>query len=343
MNNLWASRGPLALLLVPVALLFGGVVWVRSALYKTGVLQSKKSDVPVIVVGNISVGGTGKTPIVGVLVKKLQDAGFRPGIVSRGYGALTAREPRLISAETLVEWAGDEPSMLARQTGVPICLCIARSEAVACLLRQTDVNVIISDDGLQHYAMARDIEIAVVDGQRLLGNGFLMPAGPLREPKGRMSRVAAIAVQHAANTSTIERAKSIDSVQLKQNKSVPAGSFHLDIVTLLNLHTNEKIALSEFTGKAVHAVAGVGNPQRFFTSLTEAGLEVNTHAMEDHHQYVPENLQFNDDLPILMTSKDAVKVRELDINLANMFEVSVVAVLDEELNSALDEIISSLT
>lgn len=342
MKTVWASRGIRARLLTPIAALFRGVVFARSTLYKVGILKAKALPVPVIVVGNISVGGTGKTPIVGALIKKLQSAGYRPGIVSRGYGAIPAVEPRLITANTTIEWAGDEPAMLLRQTGVPVCICTKRVAAVEFLTKETGVNIVVSDDGLQHYAMARDIEIAVIDGQRKLGNGWLLPAGPLREPPSRLNTVDAIAIQQTSNQAQAERRKTVDELALNQAHQVGIGHFHLQIITLINLRSNKPIELATFAGQKVHAVAGVGYPQRFFNSLREAGLDVIEHAMPDHHKFTPIDVQFEDAFPVLMTAKDAVKIREFDIDLATMYEVSVSAVLDQQLESTLDQALSTL-
>lgn len=336
MKALWTRRSFTARLLTPVACLFRLVVHIRSTLYKKGYLNTARSSVPVVVVGNISVGGTGKTPIVAALVKKLQSAGERPGIVSRGYGAVQAKEPRAIDAETAVEWAGDEPAMLFRETGVPVCICTDRSAAVEYLANETNTTIVISDDGLQHYAMHRDIELAVIDGQRLLGNGWLLPAGPLREPAARLNSVDVIAVQQTPDIDQADKANIFAELGLKKNSPVAIGSFHLDIISLVNLHSNEQSSLSLFAHQPVHAIAGVGNPERFFHSLRQANLIVKEHSMPDHHNYAAVDVQFNDDLPVMMTSKDAVKIRELNIDLTNFYEVSVTAVLDENLNDAID-------
>lgn len=325
-----------------MAALFWCVVFVRSKLFKLGLLKSVASSVPVIVVGNISVGGTGKTPIVSAVVTKLQTAGFRPGIVSRGYGAEPAKTPRLITTDTPIELSGDEPSLLLRETGVPVCLCISRSAAVEYLATQTSVNVVVSDDGLQHYAMQRDIEVVVVDGQRLFGNGWLLPAGPLREGRSRLNSVDVIAVQQTPDTSLVDKGQVYGSLPLNRQSQIGFGSFHLGIVTLINLGNNKHVSLADFAGRQVHSVAGVGNPQRFFASLRTAGLDVIEHAMSDHHKYVPTDIEFGDNLPILMTTKDAVKVREFAIDLANVFEVSVKVVLDENLEQALDQVVTTL-
>ncbi len=342
MNKVWFTRGWAAVALYPVTVLYGVLVFVRRSLYKSGILKSSSSGVPVIVVGNISVGGTGKTPIVSMLVKKLENAGYKPGIVSRGYGAVPAKEPRLINADSQVEWAGDEPLMLSRDTGVPVCICIARAAAVDYLVNEANVDVIVSDDGLQHYAMKRDMEIAVVDGQRLLGNGWLLPAGPLREPPARLNAVEIIAMQQRPDDAETDRLKRLESLPVLRETLLRAGSFHLAIDSLINLKTNQVKKLESFKNSRAHAVAGVGNPQRFFESLTRQSVELIKHAKPDHHKFLPEDVDFNDNLPVLMTSKDAVKVRELDVDMSNLYEVSVSAVLDEALESAFDRVLTTL-
>ncbi len=338
MKPIWASRGWRARILTPIAFIFSCVVKLRTTLYNLGLLKTNKFDVPVIVVGNISVGGTGKTPIVTAVVNKLKAAGFKPGIVSRGYGAQTANLPRDVFADTPAHLAGDEPLLLAQSTGVPVCICTDRSLAVTHLLENNKLDVVISDDGMQHYAMHRDVELAVVDGQRLLGNGWLVPAGPLREPPKRLSQVDLIAIQQAADATDEQRRAVIEKLKLKTK----AAHFHLAITGVKSLADEQTFALSTWHNKPVHAVAGLGNPQRFFSSLQVQGLHVQTHAMPDHHRYTADDLNFGDQHPILVTSKDAVKIRDLDINLSRVFEVMVEAKLDEPLNVAIDEIIKRI-
>jgi len=312
-------------------------VLLRVKLYKAGVLKVHHFTVPVIVVGNISVGGTGKTPIVGALVKRCLAAGKKPGIVSRGYGAASARLPRMIDANTPVEHSGDEPLLLARETGVPICIGADRSAATNWLIANNDVDVVISDDGMQHYAMNRDVELAVVDGHRLLGNGWLLPAGPLREPPQRLRHVDIIAVQKAKSETSISSTIISPSIH-----SPASGHFHLEIQVLQNLADQQTIAIEKLHGQQVHAVAGVGNPGRYFASLRAAGMEVVEHAMPDHYRYTAEDIAFNDQLPILITSKDAVKIRALEVDLTRVYEVRVAAIFDSDLDQAINKMIESL-
>lgn len=345
----------MAWLLLPVSMLFGCVVHIRFKLYKAGILKVHVFAAPVIVVGNISVGGTGKTPIVSAVVKRCQSLGKKPGIVSRGYGAEPARHPRMVDSNTLVELGGDEPVLLAGETGVPVCICVDRSAAVEWLIANNDVDVVISDDGLQHYAMHRDVELAVVDGQRLLGNGWLLPAGPLRERPKRLSHVDIIALQKTNSTSSIS-STSVSSSKMSSTKLPPdpsshlssnswavTGYFHLKIEALRNLADQHVMALESLGGQKVHAVAGVGNPDRFFSSLRAAGLDVLEHAMPDHHRYTVNDITFDDQFPVLITSKDAVKIRSLDLDLTCIYEVCVVADLDSDLDQAITNVITKLT
>ena len=346
MSKLWQERSLMAWLLLPISVLFGCVVHIRFKLYKAGILKVHAFAAPVIVVGNISVGGTGKTPIVSAVVKRCQSLGKKPGIVSRGYGAEPARHPRMVDSNTLVELGGDEPVLLASETGVPVCICVDRSAAVKWLIANNDVDVVISDDGLQHYAMHRDVELAVVDSQRMLGNGWLLPAGPLRERPKRLNQVDIIALQKA-NSSSSASSTSISSTTPSPNLTsinwAVTGHFQLKIEALRNLADRHVIALESLGGQKVHAVAGVGNPDRFFSSLRAAGLEVLEHAMPDHHSYTVKDITFDGQLPILITSKDAVKIRSLDLDLTCIYEVCVVADLDSNLDQAIENMIIKLT
>ncbi len=337
MNKSWQKRGWSAWLLLPISLLFRVVAQTRILLYKAGILKIHEFAVPVIVVGNISVGGTGKTPVVSELVKRCQALGKKPGVVSRGYGAIPAKSPRMVDSNTSVELGGDEPLLLARHTGVPVCICADRSAAVNHLIANNHVDLVISDDGMQHYAMFRDIEIAVVDGHRMLGNGWLLPAGPLREPPKRLRQTDIIAVQHKKNTTS-----NSNNVSPTLKNSSVTGYFYLQIDTLKNLADQHVVALEPLRSQPVHAVAGVGNPNRFFSSLRDIGLEVIEHPMPDHHRYTAKDITFDDQLPILITSKDAVKICTLDVDLTRIHEVRVTTNFDSDLDCAIEEMLVKL-
>lgn len=338
MNGIWDKRGWQAVLLLPVSLLYRLLSFVRVSLYKVGLLKVNTFSVPVVVVGNISVGGTGKTPIVIALVQQLQHAGFKPGVVSRGYGAEPAKEPRHIDAHTPSHMAGDEPALIAQETQAPVCICAKRSLAVNALLEKHQVDIVVSDDGLQHYAMHRDVEIAVVDGQRLLGNGWLLPSGPLREPPSRLLGCDFIVMQHSLDVTDIARRSRLLAMKLPHNDAPASGHFHLSVTGLRGLANQQQIELSHFSGKTVHAVAGVGNPDRFFRSLEDAGLNVIEHAMPDHHQYTVADLHFDDELAILVTAKDAIKIKELNIDCMAIYEVTAKAQLDATASSYFDQL-----
>ena len=249
-------------------------------------------------------------------------------------------EPLLLRKDTPVSRSGDEPALLAQQTSVPVCVCVRRSLAVQRIAEETDANIVVSDDGLQHYAMQRDIEIAVIDAERGLGNGWMLPAGFLREPPRRLLQTDLMVLQTVKDAMPLSDGDVADMVKQQQPLSVPFGSFYLNIDAVLNLVDGTQLALNQFAGQQVHAVAGLGNPQRFFYALREAGLELIEHAYPDHHDYTVEDLQFSDDLPILMTPKDAVKVRTLKPDSGNLYEVVVSAKLDTALTLQLDSIVS---
>jgi tetraacyldisaccharide 4'-kinase len=269
----------------PLASLYGIVVRLRRGLYGAGWLTSVRLPVPVIVIGNLSVGGTGKTPLTLAVVESLRSRGYRPGVVSRGYGG-SQREPLLLGDTPNPLRVGDEPCLI-RSTGVPVAVGRVRP-AAARLLLDAGCNVLIADDGLQHYALARDVEICVIDGVRRFGNGRLLPAGPLREPLSRLQRVDF----------------RVCNGGLAADGEYPMQLRGGDVVALCD---GQRQSLVSFKGQQVHAVAAIGNPQRFFESLRVAGIELIEHAFADHYAFAHTDLTFNDDLPVFMTDKDAVK------------------------------------
>lgn len=273
----------------PPSWLFGALSAARRALYQRNILSSRHPGCPVIVVGNISVGGTGKTPLVIWLADLLQGRGWRPGIVTRGYGG-RRKDGRtlLVTPDTDPGVAGEEPVLIARRTGLPVAANARRIEAARYLTERVGVNVVISDDGLQHYGLARDLEICLMDGARRLGNGWLLPAGPLREPPSRLKSVDFVVVTGQAQPG--EHAMTL----------VPGAAHPLD--------AGNVTPLAAFKDRPVHGVAGIGNPERFFSMLEREGLEVLRHPFPDHHAFRPGELQFGDGLPVLMTEKDAVRL-----------------------------------
>lgn len=290
LESRWYSAQPAPLLLRPLGALYGSVAAARSARN----LNQQRLQVPIIVVGNISVGGTGKTPFVVWLVEQLRVWGFKPGIVSRGYGGKAPQYPLAVTAQTDPAHCGDEPLLLAQRLGCPVMVDPNRLVAAQTLIEQKSVDVIVADDGLQHARLPRDLEICLVDGARGLGNGALLPAGPLREPASRLRSVDLVVVNGGA-----WRGEATQHVDM-----------HLRLQEAVSLQTPQKTqALADWAGQKVHAVAGIGRPQRFFEQLETLGLQVIPHAFVDHHAYQPADLNFDDAAPVLMTEKDAVKCR----------------------------------
>ena len=272
-----------------LAAAYGAVAALRRSLFRTGVLRSYKVAVPVIVVGNVSVGGTGKTPMTIALVQRLQQLGWRPGVASRGHGRRDEGKPAWVDANTAPSDGGDEPVLIARRTGARVRVDRDRAAAARELIA-AGCDVVVCDDGLQHYRLRRDIEIEVIDGGRRYGNGRLLPAGPLREPPERGSDCD-FRVVNGGEASFGEwplRLRADSAVPLRGGRSRP---------------------LASFGGHRVQAVAGIGNPQRFFDMLRGFGIGVVPHAFADHHDYVARDLEFGSELPVLMTEKDAVKCR----------------------------------
>ncbi len=284
----WYRNDFVAFTMWPLSWLYCGLArWRRRRLQRLGILLSR--HVPVIVVGNITVGGTGKTPMVIWLARLLVEAGYRPGIISRGYKGEGRDGPMKVTTDSDVHQVGDEAVLLARQTSVPVYVDSDRVAAANRLLADYDVNVLIADDGLQHYRLPRDMEIAMIDGERRFGNGLCLPAGPLREKPARLEEVdLRIVTGPTADESEI-------SMTLRPGR-------------LVNLRSPGRTkALDVFRGRRVHAVAGIGNPERFFAELEAAGLEVERHPFPDHHRFRAEDLHFPDQNPVIMTEKDAVK------------------------------------
>ncbi|MDR3395673.1 MAG: tetraacyldisaccharide 4'-kinase [Parasulfuritortus sp.] len=275
---------------MPFSLVFAATSWLRRRFYVWGWLGRTRMPVPVIVVGNLTAGGTGKTPLAIWLVEMLRAQGYRPGIVSRGYGVRTARV-RAVEPSGDPSLVGDEPVLLARRTRCPVWVGRNRVEAATSLLAQhPDVDVIVADDGLQHYALDRDVEIIVVDGQRRFGNGWCIPAGPLREGLDRLRQVDAVVVN--GNGSLVEAAGPV------YNMTLAGVQF-----TRLN-HPGRVVLADYFSDRQVHALAGIGNPERFFANLADMGLNVIRHAFPDHHIFRQEDLPGG---TLVMTEKDAVK------------------------------------
>lgn len=292
----WKSRSLVAVCLLPLTGLFWLLASMRRSLFRYGVLASVKLPVPVIVVGNIAVGGSGKTPVVQWLIEVLRGAGHRPGIVSRGYGG-AFEGVALVDAEADPVRYGDEPVLLARTCHCPVAVGADRPAAAARLLADhPECDVLVSDDGLQHYRLQRDIEIVVVDPETL-GNRWLMPSGPLREGLSRLGECDLV-IAHGVPDPPIVAACG----------RTPVKRMRLAGEQLHRLGAMEEVVpLSSFAGRKVHAIAGIGRPERFFAQLSASGLDVEPHAFPDHHRFKAADLAFGDDAPRIMTVKDAVK------------------------------------
>ena len=316
----WLSFTLWHIFLMPLSWLFGLISFVRKSLYKYGLLKSYRLNVPVIVVGNINVGGTGKTPLVIWLAEQLQIAGYKPGIISRGYGG-TAIATQAVFPQSNPQEVGDEPVLIARRTGCPVFVSQNRVAAGQALLKiHPECNVVISDDGLQHYRLKRDVEIVVLDGTKGFGNGALLPAGPLRESIARLSAVDAV-VSNGKVTHT-----SID----KNNNKMSTIEMQLESGFFYNLVDKSlKCDAQSFANKQVLAIAGIGNPARFFQQLSRLGLHFKSLALPDHHKFQSQDFkQVSADI-IVMTEKDAVKCESFA--LPNYWVLPVVAVINSEL------------
>ncbi len=294
----WYAPRPtaLSLLLAPLALLFAAAVALRRALYRAGVLKSQRLPVKVVVVGNVTAGGSGKTPLAATLARTLGERGFQPGIVSRGHGReIRAEAPLLVSPDADAALAGDEPLLLAR-AGFRVAVARDRVAAARALLEaHPDCDVIVADDGLQHYRLQRDVEIAVVDAARGLGNGWPLPAGPLREPRSRLDEVDALValVTPGAGAPWLVPNAYVMTLAGDTFRRVDGAAV--------------ESPASAFTGAGIHALAGIGNPQRFFDHLASLGIRATPHPFPDHHRFVAADLALPGARAILMTEKDAVK------------------------------------
>ena len=280
----WYNKAWWCYLLAPVSWLFCVIVKVRRQWLSR---HQVAYPVPVIVVGNITVGGSGKTPLVKYLAQHLRDKGWQPGVVMRGYRAACKNLPHLVTDEDTAQWVGDEAKLL-HCSGVPVVIAPDRHAAVLKLLQSTSVDIVLSDDGLQHYRLYRDLEIVVVDSVRGLGNHLCLPAGPLREPESRIFEA--------------------DFIVAHGQEMKGAVAMKLQPIRLVNLQTGKTKEVTQLTGKTVHAVAGIAHPQRFFDTLNALGCQVIAHAFADHYAFTHDDVSFADQHWVVMTEKDAVKL-----------------------------------
>ena len=287
LNRIWYDGDPVPAWAMLGERMYRGLLGLRRWIYALGLRRSVRLPVPVVIVGNLTVGGTGKTPLVAWLATELRRRGWKPGIVTRGYGAAAHDPQRLPPGAEPAEY-GDEPVWLAHATDCPVAIGRRRAAAARLLIERDGVDVLVSDDGLQHWSLARDLEVVLIDGQRGFGNGRLLPAGPMREPQERLARVDAVVVNGG-------RREGAFSMQVRAER----------VLSLRDLA--QARPLSGFAGQRVHAVAGIGNPRRFFDLLRSHGLVVDPHPYPDHHAFDGSELKFDDDLPVLITEKDAGK------------------------------------
>ena len=309
----WQSVTPVSIALLPLTLLFAFLSWLRASSYRLGLLRAIRCRVPVVVVGNLSVGGTGKTPLVIWLVDALRRRGYSPGVISRGYGG--SDDQVAVDTGSSARLAGDEPVLIASRARCPVWVGRDRAAAAEHLLNANPgVDVIVSDDGLQHYRLQRDCELVVVDAQRRFGNGWLLPSGPLRETRSRLHSVDAV----VANGGTLA------------DVAVDAYVMHLTGDTFRNV-VNPAVGATaaQLRGKRLHAIAGIGYPRRFFAHLRTLGLDFAEHAFPDHHPYTAADLRFADADAVVMTEKDAIKCASFAQD--NWWALPVEAEIDEAL------------
>lgn len=339
MPEFWSRRGWQAWLLLPLSLLYYVLSTLRRIAYRHGLRASWQPPVVTVVVGNITAGGSGKTPLIIGLVKTLQDNEVAVGVVSRGYRGEKLSEPLLLDTTTTAAVAGDEPVLISDATGVPVCVFPKRVKAVGKLLGHESVEVILCDDGLQHYALARDIEIAVVNTDTRYGNGWMLPAGPLREPLSRLESVDYIVRN--------ERSAALPPTPADHSATISTTtksfSYRMETVALCRLDGQQRIACDaaspaqiaeQFAGNTLVAMPGIANPQRFFNFLETIGLEFELDAKSDHHQFGGQDFPQNSNTIYLITEKDKVKCRDLQIDASRIWYTETIVRLDKEFEIA---------
>ncbi len=306
----WYAKHSWIKALAPLSYLYRAIIFSRKKAYDLGVFRSQSFSVPVIVVGNITVGGTGKTPLVMSLARALQQAGMNPGIVSRGYKSKASHYPYLVQSTSLAHEVGDEALEMHLSTQIPVVIAADRRLAVKMLLENTATDVVLCDDGLQHYALQRSLEIGVIDGTRRFGNGWCLPAGPCREPLSRWQKLA-VRVCHG----------------------VPhADEFAMQLTPVEFVNVRDptiRLPITAFAHQSVQVVTGIGYPQRFINTLEKLDIIVNTRFFPDHHAYTEDDFSGFDAIPVIMTGKDAVKCR--DFAKKNYWYLLVTADCDPQL------------
>lgn len=314
LQQVWYGAGRGGLALVPLSWVYRALVAIRRSLFRMGVMAVTRVACPVIIVGNVTVGGTGKTPLVLWLTERLRERGLRVGVASRGYGGRLGSELRLVERSDAAGLVGDEPLLMSRRDNALIAVCRERSKAAQRLVDE-GADIVICDDGLQHYGLHRDMEIAVIDGERRLGNGRMLPAGPLRETATRLQSVNWV-ICHGGSAESGEIGMRLVGDELTS----PDGRMTARI--------------DDFSGRRCHAVAAIGNPDRFFDTLRKAGIHVIPHPLPDHSDIEAALEAITDDDPILMTEKDAVKCSASDRD--NLWYLPVEAELDSSAEALIE-------
>ena len=343
----WRNR-----ILWPLSFLYEILIRLRGLAYKWHLRPSQSIDIPVVVVGNLTVGGTGKSPLVIALVAFFQSKGYRPGVITRGYKAQKDKGkrldsatiwPKLVEPKSNAKEVGDEAVMIYERCQVPVMVGPKRAESARKLATEQGCNIIISDDGFAHFNLERDIDIVVVDGARGFGNQWCLPSGPLREPKDHVKRAQLLVInasQHISSSTAEIKHPAKFTMRMKMAVAQP----------VVGTHEQTHIAIDEFKNQTVHAIAGIGNPQRFFDQLGGQGITVIPHAFRDHHDFCASDLDFGDNLAVLMTHKDAVKCRlvlesndEFSDRSANFWSIPVDIDIDDSFFIELETLLTART
>lgn len=355
MTRAWQRQAPWLWLLLPVSWLYGLITMLRRQAYKAKLFSSYRAPIPVMVIGNITVGGSGKTPLIIALVSHLQKQGIQVGVISRGYGGDSDQMPALVSSDSLPSIVGDEPCLIVNMTGAPMAVCPNRKQAITTLLKAyPNLQLIIADDGLQHYALQRDIEWIVVDAARGFGNQQLLPAGFLREPMSRLQG-ANVVYHEKSDVMTVNEACQATTARLTMHLQPDNLQLLWPFMAKESGLTNTKAKIPTPNGQ-VHAVSGIGYPQRFFDTLVSLGFDVIGHAYPDHYDFSLDELLQYTKLPIIVTTKDAVKIRALLMDstscqllndkyqelVARLWELPVQAVLSDSCYGTLQQQLKGL-
>ena len=314
MTRAWQRQAAWLWLLLPVSWFYGFITLLRRQAYKVGLFASYRAPIPVLVIGNITVGGSGKTPLIIALVNHLQKQGIKVGIISRGYGGDSSQMPALVHTDSLPSVVGDEPSLIVNMTGTAMAVCPNRKQAITTLLKAyPDLQLIIADDGLQHYALQRDIEWIVVDASRGFGNQQLLPMGFLREPISRLQG-ANVVYHEKADRTTMDNNQAQSKRLTMHLQADKLQILWSSAVEIDDLTVAAKMPMPLMPSSRVHAVSGIGYPQRFFDTLASLGFDVIGHPYSDHYDFSLDELLQYTEQPIIVTSKDAVKIKALLID-----------------------------